>query len=286
MKKIKGKIVAIVILAVLNIAGICFLLFFSSNNDVQETLTPNSKAEDNKTEKSENSEYQKNKDINKDYIGDIVFESGLINLPFVQAQGTLSDYEFYAYEGQKVVNYNGGCEGGECTLNDVYLRKDWKTGNYELGGSVFMDYRNSLNDQNIIIYGHLFPRYLDAERELFFTPLEKLLKQAGYEANKYVDLILENETRRYEIVHVYIFDTINDQDYEDLQFFRTNYDYDYDGILDAGYLSTYEKNMKIRELYGTGLSLSETDDTLTLQTCVDGSDSKVEIVVAKLIKGE
>ncbi|MBQ1534920.1 MAG: hypothetical protein IIZ64_08935, partial [Erysipelotrichaceae bacterium] len=93
-----------------------------------------------------------NRAINEDYVGQIVFDSGLIDLPFVQAKGTIKEdgepYRFFATDGTLVEDpyaYNG---------NDVYIWTSWKTGEYDRygeGGSVFMDYRNYLKDQNIIL---------------------------------------------------------------------------------------------------------------------------------------
>ncbi|MEE3408367.1 MAG: hypothetical protein VZQ95_03145, partial [Erysipelotrichaceae bacterium] len=101
--------------------------------------------------------YDENKAINEDYVGQIIFDSGLVDLPFVQAKSTIREdgepYRFFAADGTLVEDpyaYNG---------NDVYIWTSWKTGEYdryEEGGSVFMDYRNYLKDQNIILYGHHF----------------------------------------------------------------------------------------------------------------------------------
>ena len=82
-----------------------------------------------------------NKAINPDYVGDLVFDSGLIDVSFVQAKSCYKPngepYRFYTEDGRLVTNpegYNG---------NDVYIWTYWKTGEYDYndnGGSVFMDY--------------------------------------------------------------------------------------------------------------------------------------------------
>ena len=53
------------------------------------------------------------------------------------------------------------------------------------GGSIFMDYRNVLSDQNLIIYGHYFSTLYDkdVDRVKAFTPLEKLLDESNYKKN-------------------------------------------------------------------------------------------------------
>ncbi len=145
-----------------------------------------------------------------------------------------------------------------------------------------MDYRNITSDQNIIIYGHNYVTSLDPNREKFFTPLEFLMKEENYEKNKYLNVILDGEVRRYEVVYVYLFDP-NSEDYDTLQYFRTAYDYDYYGNPDPGYYQSYIDNIEAIKLYDTGLKLTTEDITLTLQTCIENSTYK-EIVVCRQIE--
>ena len=154
-----------------------------------------------------------NKEINEDYVGQIIFDSGLIDLPFVQAKSTIREdgepYRFYTADGALVEDpyaYNG---------NDVYIWTSWKTGEYdryEEGGSVFMDYRNYLKDQNIILYGHHFVGDWDPEGKKQFTPLDVLLNEENYEENKSLRLILDNEIRSYIVTHVFTID-IEDENF-------------------------------------------------------------------------
>ena len=155
------------------------------------------------------------------------------------------------------------------------------------GGSVFMDYRNDLFDQNIIIYGHHFSEGggNDPERNKAFTPLELLLKEENYKANKDLKLILDNETRTYQLVYVYVFETDNEYDLANLQYYRTSYNYDeFEDIVDENYYSNYIKAVEEEKLYDSGQHLTTDDKTLTLQTCIGGyNGEKIEICVFKLI---
>jgi len=227
-----------------------------------------------------------NHEINSDYIGDLVFDSGLIDVSFVQAKSCYKPngdlYHFYTEDGRVVTNpegYNG---------NDVYIWTYWKTGEYDYndnGGSVFMDYRNDIDDQNLIIYGHHFSVWNDESRTKAFTPLEKLLYEENYKENSTLKLILEDEVRSYELVAVYNFDATDDDFLENVQYWRVEYNYDdhNDNAYDADYYKNYIIKIKEYQLYDTGVSLRTSDNTLTLQTCISGYTGVLyEIVVFKL----
>ena len=68
----------------------------------------------------------KNEGINPDYVGQIIFDSGLIDLPFVQAKDVYKEdgslYTFYTKDGQLVEDPTG------FSGNDVYIWTNWKTG--------------------------------------------------------------------------------------------------------------------------------------------------------------
>ena len=85
-------------------------------------------------------------DNNSDYRG-IIKVGTLVDEKVVQSE----DNEYY-------LNYNADNE------------KDTQ-------GAIFMDYRNTLDDLNIILYGH----YVYYDENAKFTPLTKLTEQANYE---------------------------------------------------------------------------------------------------------
>lgn len=205
--------------------------------------------------------YDDNMFGNPDYRGQLVFESGLIDEPFVQ--------------------FND---------NDFYLRRDYKTFKYSVLGTVFMDYECSLDSQNIIIYGHnAFDSYnagLDENGNkidndtLMFTSLKYFTDKSFYEDNKYIDLILGDRICRYEVVSSFYADlmyvdgvqTLN----PDLYYYIPEYDLEY--------FIFYKQNIKDVEFYDTGVDFDYDDKLLTLQTCVDGNDDLRQIVLCKLIE--
>lgn len=283
-------ILSIILVVLIIFAALLFTGVIDINRKIEEPIQEQEVVEEVITQDGRQT-WLNNKAINNDYIGEIVFDSNLINKSFVQAKdvydinGNL--YHFYNENGTLVedpTDYNG---------NDVYIWTNWKDMSYDYnieGGSVFMDYRNDLDDQNIIIYGHHFSEAggNDPERCKAFTPLEKLMEAENYDSNKSLKLILDNETRSYELVAVYKFD-INDPIYTDnLQYYRTEYNYDeFEDTSDSTYYQNYIDAMNEVKLYDTGVNLTTQDKTLTLQTCISGlAGSVYEICVFKLVNIE
>lgn len=196
--------------------------------------------------------YETNKQINDDYVGQIYFESGLIDLPFVQGE-----------------------------TNDTYLRTDWISGEYDIGGSVFLDSSNDIkNDQNIIIYGHNFPESYDNALSKMFTPLGFLKEKNYYEENKIINLFLGDRILKYEIVSVFRVGVLEEDGIQYINEGEPIYvlkNYSNDEFLD------YIGKAKERQYYDTGVNIESSDRLLTLQTCFDDSADKL-VVLAKLVE--
>ena len=225
-----------------------------------------------------------NEAINEDYVGQIVFDSGLIDLPFVQARdvyredGTL--YVFYTKEGQLVEDPTG------FSGNDVYIWTNWKTGQYDYsdeGGSVFMDYRNTLDDQNLIIYGHHYARDYDPSGSKQFSPLDVLLDENNYEKNRYLKLILDEEIREYVVTNVFTISILNDYQ---IQCVRTDMDRDLSGNDDEGFFEEFIDYMNQISAYRTGEKLDPKDHILTLVTCLEHRPEYRQIIVCREINRE
>ncbi len=287
MKKTRVYIIITVILLVLSGIGVGVLLNLQPKEKIE---VPEETVVENKVELTEEQKlWKSNHDINKDYVGQIIIDSGLINVPFVQARSVYKDngepYVFYDESGNLVkdVDYYNG--------NDVYIWTNWKTGKYDYndeGGSTFMDYRNELIDQNLIIYGHHFSVWNDETRSKAFTPLEKLLEEENYKGNEKLSLILEKEKRTYELWAVYEFNFNDGNDLENLQYWRTNYAFDdFSNVYDENYPERYIETVEAKRLYDTGVHLEKSDETLTLQTCISGyTGVKYEIIVFRLCDTE
>ena len=221
-----------------------------------------------------------NREISEDYVGQIVFDSGLIDLPFVQAKDVYKEdgmpYVFFDGDGNLIEDFENH------TGNDVYLWTSWKTGQYdryEEGGSVFLDFRNDLSDQNLIIYGHHFARDWDPEGNRQFTPLDLLLSKENYENNRYLSLILDNEIRRYVVTNVF---TIDVEDEYEQQIIRTDMDYDLNGNADPSFFVGFISYIKKISRYETEESIDNDDDhLLTLITCVEHQPRYRQVVLCR-----
>ena len=207
-----------------------------------------------------NKEWQDNYEINNDYVGDLRFESGLIDLPVVQG-----------YD------------------NEIYLASDWVTGEYLEQGTAFVDYEVIYKDSdiqqedlNITIYGHYCYPSIDPEQKLAFTPLKNLVSEDVYKENKYIQLLLGDEIRRYEIAEVFYCDLISDESgkyvytRDDMQYYLTSFTKEY--------LEEYKRQIAERRFYETGVSYDESSHLLTLQTCVADHDELRLIIIAKEIE--
>ena len=126
-----------------------------------------------------------------------------------------------------------------------------------------MDYRNNLNDKNIVLYAH------DRKDNTMFGTLKYTLKNSWQkdETNQIITLYMPKQTRYYQVFSTYIIKT---EDY----YITTNFD-----IID---FEDFIKTLKKRSNYHYNVSVSKDDSILTLSTCYT---SKQKVVLhAKLLK--
>src|SRR5574344_2600357 len=176
------------------------------------------------------------KSINSDVKGWIKVNGTNINYPFVQTNN-----------------------------NSYYLTHAFDK-SYNSAGWVFMDYRNSLNDKNTILYAH---GRID---KTMFGSLKNILKSELYnKSNNYIIRISsEKENTLWQVFSVYHIPTTNDY----LQIDFTN---------DDEYL-LFLNNIKNRSIYNFNTTINEKDKILTLSTCYNKEEKMV--MHAKLIKKE
>ena len=150
------------------------------------------------------------------------------------------------------------------TDNNYYLNHNLKK-EYDIAGAVFMDYRNSVDDKKILIFGHN-ARKLDT---VPFHDLEKYLDESFYRENKYVDLKF-NEDTKWLIFSVMIVKKGN----------NTHMKLEFD---DNSWLE-HLNYLKSNSIYDTGVDVSFDDRIVVIQTCNYHPENTYILICAKKYK--
>ncbi len=158
------------------------------------------------------------------------------------------------------------------TDNDYYLNRNYQK-EYSSYGSIFIDKDSNLNDvnSNVIIYGHSMK-----DQEMFQNLLNYANKEY-YDSHKIIEIYINNEARKYEIVTVFKSRVF----YQDEQnVFRYYYCHD---LSSEEKYNDYVNNSKNLELYETGVDAHFGEQLITLITCEYSQDNGRMVVVAKRI---
>jgi len=170
---------------------------------------------------------------NKDTLGYIIVNNTNINYPFVKTDN-----------------------------NDYYLDHSFNKKKNDAGW-IFMDYRNNINDKNIILYGH------DRKDNTMFGTLKYTLKKDWQKdkANHIITLFISNEKRLYQVFSTY---TIKTENYYITTDFKKNS------------FSKFIKTIKNRSNYNYDVEVNENDNILTLSSCY--TEKEKVVLHAKLLK--
>lgn len=249
------------------IEALCFSLYgiakwkIDSKNTNDEIDNLNTFTEVTEINDSENTEIINSDEIDKsnpywDYI-----KTPLINVDFDNLKSINSDVKGWIKVNGTNINY----PFVQTNNNSYYLTHAFDK-SYNSAGWVFMDYRNSLNDKNTILYAH---GRID---KTMFGSLKNILTSEWYNnSNNYIIRISsEKENTLWQVFSVYHMPTTNDY----LQIDFTN---------DDEYL-LFLTNLKNRSLYNFNTTINAKDKILTLSTCYN-KDEKM-VMHAKLIKRE
>ena len=154
--------------------------------------------------------------------------------------------------------------------NDDYTHMNIKREPYG-EGTVFLDYRNQMDDMNLILYGST----VFSDEGLRFGPLHQLTQTHLYVEHKDIVFELEQEKRVYEIialVHFHVNET--DVDYSRLSYTEEE-------------LEVYENYLNEHNLVTNDVQLSPEDHLLTIQTDIkDKQDSKLVVVAKEMNRNE
>ena len=142
-------------------------------------------------------------------------------------------------------------------------------GNYQAEGSVYEDYRTNFGDRKVLIFGHSSPGW-----DVPFNELEKYYDKSFYDSHKYIEIIAEDKTYKYEIFSVYV--ETSDYTYMNL-------------LIDDETYKNYLKRYQDMSFYDTKVKVNDDDHILILQTCSNKSEyqkyeKKYLLVIAKEIR--
>ena len=130
-------------------------------------------------------------------------------------------------------------------------------------GSVFLDYRNRVNDRKIIVYGHNSQNiYTD------FRVLENYLDWNYYLNHSDIYFRTMDKRNHYLIFSVYV--ATSDYRYINLEFTNDQY----------GYHLQY---LKDKSIYETGINVDGDDEIIVLQTCYYNPMGSYLIIVGKKV---
>lgn len=150
------------------------------------------------------------------------------------------------------------------TDNDYYLNHNLNK-EEDIAGSVFLDYRNNLNDRKLLIFGHNARKL----KTVPFHDLEKYLDESFYKENSYIDIELNGENSKWQIFSVMIVP-------------KGNNTHMLISFNDAEWIN-HLNWLKNNSLYDTNISVNSTDRIVILQTCNYEPDNTYLLVCAKKI---
>lgn len=156
---------------------------------------------------------------------------------------------------------------------EYYLYRDFY-GNDSKYGTVFMDYRSTLDSKNLILHGHhMQDGRMFANLRLFDDDLD------FYKSNPTFTFNTIYEKSKWKIISVFKTNTLENQG-KFFNYLRGDFDSDYD-FLNFVYM------LRVRSLYDCPVDVNENDTLVTLSTCAyDFQDFRLIVVARKVRDGE
>lgn len=194
------------------------------------------------------------KDKDENNISDSRAES--LKTMYQDLKNINSDYEFWITIEDTVIDYPV-VQGID---NDFYLSNNFYKEN-SISGTIFLDYKNTIEDKNLILYGH------NMRDGSMFAAINKF-KEKDFFDNGKIEIISENMEQTYEVFSVFV----EEADNINLKSKFTNEE-DY---------SEYINNLKEKSYYTKEIN-SDFSNIITLYTCSYEFDDARTIVCATLI---
>lgn len=150
--------------------------------------------------------------------------------------------------------------------NSYYMSRNLEK-KYNLGGWIFADYKNKLDetDKNIVIYGH------NMKDNSMFGSLKNILNEEWYNnsENYIIDFITEEEHYKYQVFSVY---KIEKEDY----YINTEFN--------ENEFEKFINTLRDRSIKNFNIIVSEEDNILTLSTCADNNKYRVVLHAKKIVE--
>lgn len=168
------------------------------------------------------------------------------------------DFKFWL----KIDNTNIDYPVVQAKDNKYYLNKDFYNQESK-SGSIFIDYRNNPNSQNLILYGH------NMRNDTMFNNLLKFKDEKFFNQKNKIRIIKDDKEYIYEAFSAYTIEA--------------NYDYLIPDFPNNKAFEEYIREVKNKSLFKSNLSVSDKDNIITLSTCSYEFEDVRTVVHAKLI---
>ena len=145
--------------------------------------------------------------------------------------------------------------------NTYYLNHNYKD-EEDIKGSIFLDYRNNINDKKLIIYGHN-----SKDSYAPFKELSNYLNKDYYNTHKNIIIELNNKKYNYEIFSILI---TNKDDISHTRISFNNKEY-----------KEYINYLKNNSIYATDSVASSDNKIIMIQTCNYSPDNTFLLVTAR-----
>lgn len=194
----------------------------SSNVDPSNTIDPNELDGTDDVKEDVKLSYDEYRAINSDVIGWIKIDNTNIDYPIVKSHDNI-DY----------LTQNAEKEASKA-------------------GAIFMDYRCSVNDSHVIIYGHNM-----SKSKIMFAQLSNYGNRSFYDANRTFKVTFGDKTYTYKVFAVYSVD-VDDADYMAV---------DENFGSSAAFADYMNNTLAAHSIFPVDTTIGENDHVITLSTC-------------------
>ena len=256
MKRIVYVIITIALIGTMLISAIN--IFKNTQEDIKQDQVYSelqNMLEDDQNDSQEITNIQNNIEINENEITtgyDKLFNLNTDMIAWLKIEGTNINYPVMQTKNKP----------------DYYLNKNFYK-EQSTWGTPYMEEECDINtSSNLIIYGH------HINNNNMFGELEKYKSKDYYNNHKIITLITKNETRKYEIITVFMSTVYENHDFKYYEFINYKTKQDLDDFIEE---------CKRKAFYDTEVEYAKGDKFITLSTCEYSNKNGRLVVVGKEI---